>query len=320
MEHIGTKQLETSRLILRKYQVSDAINMYNNWASNENVTKYMTWCPHKNVDVTKELIAKWISGYNELNNYHWVIELKSIHEVIGSISVVYINEYTKRVTVGYCIGEAWWNQGIMSEALQEVIRFLFEEVKVSCVCAEHVIENKASGKVMQKAGMKYEGIIKKMGLRNTKEVCDLVSYSITEEEYFNKKSIWNILYEKACLVLNPKIVSPFVEAGGVACSIETINGNIYVGVCFDTCSGLGMCAERNAIANMLTHGEHIIKRIVAVMSDYNVGSPCGACRELIMQLAKENKNTEILVDLKTQKTITLEELLPDWWGVERYNK
>ncbi len=133
-----------------------------------------------------------------------------------------------------------------------------------------------------------------------------------------KDNIWNTLYEKAEEVQNDRTVSPFVEAGGVAAALLTENGNIYVGVCIDTCSGLGMCAERNAVANMLTHGESKIKRLVAVMPDGRVGSPCGACRELLMQLDKESREIEILVNLDTGEAVKLGDLVPGWWGKERF--
>ncbi len=131
-------------------------------------------------------------------------------------------------------------------------------------------------------------------------------------------STWKMLYNKAKEVRNDRVVSPFIEAGGVAASILTRKGNVYVGVCIDTCCGLGMCAERNAIASMLTHGEHEIEKIVAVMSDGKVGSPCGACREMLMQLSQDSGEIEILVDYETQKTVKLGELVPDWWGKERF--
>ncbi len=130
-------------------------------------------------------------------------------------------------------------------------------------------------------------------------------------------SIWDELYSRALKVQNGRIISPFMEAGGVAAAVETVSGNVYVGVCIDTCSSLGMCAERNAMANMLTNGESKIKRVVAVMPDGRVGPPCGACREFMMQLDTESANIEILLDLSTRKTVTLGELVPDWWGKER---
>lgn len=134
------------------------------------------------------------------------------------------------------------------------------------------------------------------------------------------ENIWCELYNSARAVQNPRAVSPFIEAGGVASAILTKSGNIYVGVCIDTACSLGMCAERNAIANMLTCGESQIDKLVAVMEDGRVGSPCGACREYLMQLDRNSGEIEILLDLESKKTIKLKELCPDWWGTERFKK
>ena len=130
--------------------------------------------------------------------------------------------------------------------------------------------------------------------------------------------MWKELYNAARKVQNGRTISPFIEAGGVAAAILTKAGNIYTGVCIDTACSLGMCAERNAIANMITNGESQIEKVVAVMPDGQVGSPCGACRELMMQLDKCSGDIEILLDLKTEKTVKLKELVPDWWGTERF--
>ncbi len=132
--------------------------------------------------------------------------------------------------------------------------------------------------------------------------------------------MWEKLYNAARRVQNARTVSPFIDAGGVAAAILTKKGNIYVGVCIDTASTLGMCAERNAIANMITNGESKIDKVVAVMPDGKVGSPCGACREYMMQLDRDSGDIEILVDLDTLKTVKLGELLPDWWGRERFSE
>ena len=130
--------------------------------------------------------------------------------------------------------------------------------------------------------------------------------------------MWDKLYNAAIQVQNARTISPFIEAGGVAAAIATKQGNIYVGVCIDTASTLGMCAERNAIANMITNGESQIDKVVAVMPNGRVGSPCGACREYMMQLDKDSDEIEILLDLATRKTVKLKELLPDWWGKDRF--
>lgn len=130
--------------------------------------------------------------------------------------------------------------------------------------------------------------------------------------------MWKKLYEAALKVQNGRTISPFIDAGGVVAAILTKKGNIYVGVCIDTCSSLGMCAERNAIANMITNGESQIDKVVAIMPNGKIGSPCGACREYMMQLDKDSGEIEILLDLETEKTVKLKELVPDWWGAERF--
>ena len=132
------------------------------------------------------------------------------------------------------------------------------------------------------------------------------------------ENIWDKLYNEARRVQNDRVISPFIEAGGVAAALITNAGNIYVGVCIDTAATLGMCAERNAIANMITNGESQIDKIVAVMPDGKVGSPCGACREYMMQLDKDSGEIEILLDMESKKTIRLKELIPDWWGKSRF--
>lgn len=130
--------------------------------------------------------------------------------------------------------------------------------------------------------------------------------------------IWNKLYNRAIEVQNGRTISPFIDAGGVAAAILTKKGNIYVGVCIDTSCSLGMCAERNAIANMITNGENQIDKVVAVMPNGKVGAPCGACQELMMQLDKNSGEIEILINYETKETIKLKQLLPNWWGENRY--
>ena len=123
---------------------------------------------------------------------------------------------------------------------------------------------------------------------------------------------WDRLYIAARKVQSERALSPLVEAGSVSAALLTEKGNIYVGVCIDTACSLGMCAERNAIANMITNGESRIVKIAAVMPDGKAGMPCGACRELMMQIDSAG-TTEILQDYETKKVITLKETLPDWW-------
>lgn len=126
--------------------------------------------------------------------------------------------------------------------------------------------------------------------------------------------IWNELYHAAMKVINPREVSDKVEAGGVAAAVESVSGNIYVGVCIDTACTLGICAERNALFNMITNGENAIRRVIAVNQSGNVIPPCGACREFMAQLMPDSyRSIEIMLDYGKEKVLTLGDLTPEWW-------
>ena len=128
------------------------------------------------------------------------------------------------------------------------------------------------------------------------------------------EEIWNRLKQEAIKVQNEKRISDYVTAGEVSAAIESESGKIYVGVCVDTASTLGICAERNAIFNMITNGETKIRRVLAILPDGKCGAPCGACRELMVQLMPNDyKNIEIMVDFENNKVMKLGELTPEWW-------
>lgn len=179
MKNLGTVTLETERLILRRPVMDDAEAMLRNWANDPEVTKYLTWPPHKNLDVTREYIAE----RNGDREYNWLIELKSLGEPIGSISAVKSRPEIGMVHIGYCIGRSWWHTGITSEAFTEVIRFFFEEVDVNRIEACHDPLNGNSGKVMQKCGLKYEGTMRQADISN-QGICDISYYAILKEDYF----------------------------------------------------------------------------------------------------------------------------------------
>ena len=182
MENKGTKTIETDRLILRRFRMEDAESMYKNWASDPEVTKFLTWPTHSDVNVTKSLLEGWIAGYEDTSTYNWVMELKDTHEVIGNISVVRLREDIAAADMGYCMGKAWWGKGLMPEALHAVIAFLFEEVGLNRIAACHDVNNPKSGRVMEKAGMKLEGIWRAAG-KNNVGICDEVWHSILREEF-----------------------------------------------------------------------------------------------------------------------------------------
>lgn len=128
------------------------------------------------------------------------------------------------------------------------------------------------------------------------------------------EKIWTELYEAAKAVLNPRQISEWVEAGGVAAAIEAESGKIYTGVCVDGACTLGICAERNALFHMITFGERALKCVIAVNWDGKAMPPCGACRELMTQLMPEDyRRVEVMLDYENQRVVTLGELTPEWW-------
>ncbi len=182
MNHLGTVELETARLKLRRFTIEDAENMYKNWASEDEVTRFLTWPTHANVEVTRELLSRWVKEYENKNYYNWVIELKETEEIVGNISVVSVKENIEGAALGYCIGTKWWGKEIMPEAGKAVIKFLFEQVGFHRIDATHDKNNPKSGRVMQKLGMTYEGTLRSAGFCN-QGIIDEVWYSILKEEY-----------------------------------------------------------------------------------------------------------------------------------------
>jgi len=158
--------------------------MYNNWASEDEVTKFLTWQTHADTGVTRAVLSSWIENYNKPDFYNWAIELKETSQVIGNISVVDIRENTICALLGYCMGTKWWGLGIMPESGKAVIKYLFEEVNFNRIAATHDKNNPKSGRVMQKIGMTYEGTLRKAGFCN-QGIIDEVWYSILKDEYNN---------------------------------------------------------------------------------------------------------------------------------------
>lgn len=180
MKHLGTQTLETPRLILRRFTAADAPAMFHNWASDSAVTKFLTWPPHADESVSLAHIQTM--DYENPAVYDWGIELKELGQVIGSIGVVGHKDAIEMVHVGYCIGQNWWHQGLMSEAFAAVIRFFFEEVGVNRIETRHDTNNPNSGKVMLKCGLTCEGILRQSDLNN-QGLNDSAWYAILREDY-----------------------------------------------------------------------------------------------------------------------------------------
>ena len=180
MNDLGTKRIETERLILRKFDISDAPGMFYGWSSDENVTKYVSWNAHTDIAETVDIIENWIKRY-DANSYNWVVELKNTHELIGNISAISVSKKHHNCEIGYCYGSKYWNRGYATEALKAVIHYLLYDCEMHIVEAKHHSINSASGRVMEKAGMIKEAVL--TGRRyhaETNSYCDLVCYYIAK--------------------------------------------------------------------------------------------------------------------------------------------
>ena len=190
MKNSGTVRMETKRLVLRPYVIEDADAMFRNWANDPQVTKYLTWEPHKDVEETKQILEGWIKSYESKDFYTWAIARKEDEgNVIGSISVPQLDQKAGRVTVGYCLGRNWWGHKIMKEAFAELIRFFFEVEGANRVEALHDIRNVNSGKVMAACGLKKEGTLRRYGWNN-QGICDECIYGMVASDYFEGKQRW----------------------------------------------------------------------------------------------------------------------------------
>ena len=182
MIHRGTQSIETERLLLRRFSISDADAMYNNWASDPEVTKFLTWSAHSSVIDSRAALEAWVSSYSQKNFYQWAVVLKEHgSDPLGSITAVNMNDDIDMIHIGYCLGKNWWHQGIMSEALKAVMDYFFDEVGANRIESRHDPRNPHSGMVMKKCGMKYEGTMRSSD-RNNQGICDACWYALLRSE------------------------------------------------------------------------------------------------------------------------------------------
>ena len=194
MNHCGTQLIETDRLILRKFSIDDAESMYRNWASDSEVTRYLTWPAQTSAEVSKAVLENWTASYAQENYYQWAIILKSHgNDPIGSIGAVNMNDDISMVHIGYCIGRKWWHQGIMSEVLKAVMDFFFDTVGANRIECRHDPKNPHSGMVMKKCGMQYEGTMRSSD-RNNQGICDACWYALLKSD--RKTPVHQVLTEK----------------------------------------------------------------------------------------------------------------------------
>lgn len=182
MIHKGTADLETDRLLLRKFLPGDAQGIYHNWASDPEVTKYLMWPTHESAAVSERVLKDWLQAYEEDEYYQWAIVLKENgSEPIGTIGVARQEETIQMAHIGYCIGRKYWKKGITTEALKLVMNYLFDQVGFRRIEARYDPRNENSGMVMKKCGMKYEGT-HRMADWNNQGICDASYYSLLASE------------------------------------------------------------------------------------------------------------------------------------------
>lgn len=155
LHHVGTQFLETNRLVLRRYQISDADDMYRNWVTDPEVCRFWQWKPHKNIDETKTLLSGWISEYEKSDTYHWVIVLKKNAEAIGYLYLADIDDINNSLSIHYALSRKHWNKGIMTEACNCVMDFAFTVLGAQRIYSYHHKDNPASGRVLQKSGLRH---------------------------------------------------------------------------------------------------------------------------------------------------------------------
>ena len=300
--------LKTERLILRCWKDSDAESLYA-YAKDPDVGPIAGWPAHQSIEESRDVIKNVFNGKEA-----YAICLKTENIAIGAIELK-LNDHTDMTErddeceLGYWLGKPFWGQGIVPEAVKEMLGHAFEDCGMQKVWVGYYDGNEKSRRVQEKCKFRYQWKSEDVDVPLMHEKRTGHVSSMTKDQWQ-----WDRLYTAAKSVQNGRKISDYVEAGGVAAAILSLSGRIYTGVCIDTCCTLGICAERNAIFNMITNGEHEIKKVLAIMTDGKTGAPCGACRELMVQLMPEKyKNIQIMMDYKQERIMTLGELTPEWW-------
>ncbi len=187
MTHKGTVLLKTDRLILRCFAKDDLEQIYYNCWSEYDVWKWTNYAPMTCIEEVftnaNMFTDNWLNAYDRLERYSWAIQLKETGQVIGRMFGMNPDNKVKQVELAYELGSKWWNMGLMTEAVKAVLPFFFEEVGFNRVYAYHASENPASGKVMKKCGMIYEGTLRQACSCNN-GIFDKVMYAMLAEDYF----------------------------------------------------------------------------------------------------------------------------------------
>ena len=301
-------RVNTERLTLRPWRESDAARLYE-YAKDPAVGPIAGWPPHRDIEESLNIIRHVLNSPEA-----YAICLKPEDKPIGAIEIKLkgksdLTDREDEGELGYWLAKPYWGRGIMPEAVYEILRHAFEDLGMKKLWCAYYEGNERSKKVQRKCGFRYQWTTQEVEVPLMGEVRTGHVSGMTVDQWR-----WDRLYAAAKAVLNERRVSDYITCGEVSAAILSSSGRIYTGVCVDTCSTLGICAERNAIFNMLTNGEQEISKVIAILPDGKNGAPCGACRELMVQLMPgKYQNIEIMMDYSTERTMTLGELTPEWW-------
>ncbi|MCL2096965.1 MAG: GNAT family N-acetyltransferase [Oscillospiraceae bacterium] len=294
LTHTGTVEIQTERLLLRRFVLGDANEMFREWASHENVTRYLTWDKHSSVSETKTFLMQRLNDYESPDNYFWAIQLKDEGVLIGSISAAILNERSKFADAGYCLGERFWGNGYASEALRAVMDYMIYDVKINRIESVHSVNNPKSGRVMQKAGMIYEGRCRQNYITGSGKYQDSDLYALVKEDFESN-------YKPG--------VKDFLDLGEIRLSMQSLSlkctecyggdkaKNFVPAYLFDITeknSGI-ICGEINlrlGFNDNLYYGGHIGYTVYE--SFRNMGVATGACG-IILELAKEQGFKKVIV-------------------------
>lgn len=206
MRNMGTREIETDRLLLRRFTLNDTYAMYNNWAGDEEVTSHLPWNSHKSMEETGRYILQVCQTYQNPDFYHWAIALKEKDQAIGFLQAE-IEKNTDCARLSFCLGRQWWNKGYMKEAAGAVITYLFEQVQAERISACCEGNNRTAGKVLLRCGLQGEGRLRRAWC-GKKGITDLLCYGLLRSDYLRRKSM-----EK--LDINSLYITNYREAGGL---------------------------------------------------------------------------------------------------------
>ncbi|MDO4621690.1 MAG: GNAT family protein [Eubacteriales bacterium] len=182
MNHTGTVEIKTEHLLLRRFAMTDVQSVYLNYGCDPLVNRYISFAPCAEMESAREFIRMHTEQYDrDPSFYGWAVTLNG--EVIGSIGLFDIDEGAEQAELGYSIGSKWWGNGYATEASKAVIDHAFSEVGLHRIFASHHIDNTASGRVLEKAGMLYEGTMRDGQKNADGSFSDLKLYAILESDW-----------------------------------------------------------------------------------------------------------------------------------------